>query len=94
MNISDIEPLADGRIMNGIMAKECRLVDEVGTFENSISKAREMANLSEHAPVYDEVKNPFQQIIMNLEGMFHGTSLMEKVATPDNIYRFEYRYMQ
>jgi protease-4 len=93
LSVSDIEASADGRVMNGMTAKECRLVDEVGTFEEAITKARELSGLSASAPVYDEMKSPLQQMFMNLEGVFKGQGMLERAAGVQDFYRFEYRYI-
>jgi len=90
--VTDIVPYADGRIMNGEMAKSCRLIDEIGGFEESIQKAKELAGLSPDAPVYEENMNPLYQMLLNFEGAFRG-GVLEKAALPD-FYKFEYRYVQ
>ena len=91
--VADISPYADGRIMNGEIAKSCRLIDEIGGFEESIQKAKELAGLSFDAPVYEETINPFYQMLLNLDGAFFKGNFFEKAASPD-FYRFEYRYVQ
>jgi len=90
--IADIAPYADGRIMSGDIAKSYRLVDEIGGFEESIQKAKELAGLSSDAPIYEENINPFYQMLINFEGAFKG-NIFEKTASPD-FYKFEYRYVQ
>ncbi|MDR3238041.1 MAG: signal peptide peptidase SppA [Spirochaetia bacterium] len=90
--IAELEPYADGRIVNGDMAKSYKLIDEIGGFEESLAKAKELAGLSSDAPVYEETVNPFHQILLNLEGVFKG-GILEKAASAD-FYRFEYRYVQ
>ena len=90
--VTDIAPYADGRIMNGEMAKSYRLIDEIGGFEESVQKAKELAGLSLDAPVYEENVNPFYRMLLNFEGMFKG-GIFEKAASPD-FYRFEYRYVE
>ncbi len=72
MSISDIEPVADGRIMSGETALKHRLIDRLGTFEDAVDEARKMAKLPENSPVYDEGKSPLQQILFNMGGMFGG----------------------
>ncbi len=95
-NESDIEPIADGRVMSGETALKYKLVDMLGTFEDAIDKARQMAKLSEECPVYEETKTPFEQMFMRMEGMFRGGSLVDQGLRElriDNNYRVEYRYL-
>jgi len=93
MNQSEIAPFADGRIMNGEAALEAKLIDGIGTFEDSIMKARELAKLPEDAPVYDQFKTPFEQVMMTLENISGGLSLFSKGVDYGSHYRLEYRYM-
>jgi protease IV len=97
MNESDIEPIADGRVMGGETALKHKLVDMLGTFEDAIDKARQMAKLSEDSPVYDEVRSPLEQLLFDMGGRFAG----QGITVPDprgfqyeNSYRVEYRFMQ
>lgn len=97
MNESDIEPIADGRVMGGETALKHKLVDMLGTFEDAVDKARQMAKLSEDAPVYDETRSPLEQLLFDMGGRFGGPS----ITLPDprglqyeNNYRVEYRCVQ
>lgn len=94
VGIDEIMPYADGRIMTGEMAKEYKLVDELGGFEDAIIKAKKITSLHDDAPVYEESTNPLQQLFLNLEASFSGAKLVEKVSGADDFYRFEYRYVQ
>lgn len=97
MSESDIAPIADGRVMGGETALKYKLIDVLGTFEDSLDKARQMAKLSEDAPVYDEIRSPIEQLLFDMGGRFTGPG----IAIPDprglqyeNGYRIEYRCMQ
>ncbi len=95
-NESDIQPIADGRVMSGETALKYKLVDMLGTFEDAIEKARQMAKLSEDCPVYEEMKSPLEQMLFRMDGMFRGGSLMDqglRSLEQENNYRIEYRYM-
>jgi protease IV len=97
MNESDIEPVADGRVMGGETALKHKLVDMLGTFEDAMDKARQMAKLPEDAPVYDESRSPLEQLLFNMGGRFSGPGIM--VPDPrglqyENNYRVEYRCVQ
>ena len=45
LELSEVEPLADGRIFTGRQAKEARLVDELGDLEDAIRIAAEVAGI-------------------------------------------------
>jgi len=93
LNQSEIAPYADGRVMNGVTAKAYKLVDEVGTLEDAVARARELAKLPENAPLYDQIRNPFQQFLMTIDGIFNGKSFLDQNMNYDNIHRIEYRYL-
>ena len=61
--IDDIRPVADGRVMNGDAALASHLIDSLGTFEDAIDKAKELAKLPSDAPVYDEDRDPVQALL-------------------------------
>jgi protease-4 len=46
LSVDGIRPIADGRIFTGEQAKSLRLVDELGTLEDAIGKAAELAGIS------------------------------------------------
>ncbi len=60
------EGLADGRILSGKQALAAKLVDQTGTFQDAVRKARELAKISD-ARVFDYVV-PFSW--RNMLGMF------------------------
>ncbi len=66
MSESDIIKIADGRVMSGTTALENKLIDQNGTFEDAIAKARELAGLDEDSPVYEESTSPFNEIFGQL----------------------------
>jgi len=45
LDVGDVRALADGRIFTGRQAKEAKLVDELGTLEDAIKLAAEMAGI-------------------------------------------------
>jgi len=45
LSVDGIRPIADGRIFTGEQAKGLRLVDELGTLEDAIGKAAELAGI-------------------------------------------------
>jgi protease-4 len=46
LKVEEVRPLADGRIFSGEQAKGLKLVDEIGTLEDSVKKAAELAGIS------------------------------------------------
>ena len=87
----DIRPVADGRVMNGDAALANRLIDGLGTFEDAIGKAKELAKLPDDAPVYDQSRDPFEAILSAF-GMSSQAAAVREVTgrvTP----LIEYRYL-
>jgi len=93
MNQEDIRPVADGRVMNGETALKNKLIDQLGTFEDAILKAKELAALDENAPVYEKEDSPFQEIFGSLQNMFNGKSGVASELFY-NPHKIEYRYIQ
>ena len=93
MNQSDIEPWADGRVFSGEEALEHKLVDALGTLDDSLDKAREIAKLPADCPVYDNTGNPFQEFIKTLKGMSDPSFAAMNWLDEYNSHRLEYRYM-
>jgi protease-4 len=76
--IADIEPYADGRVMNGVTAVERKLVDGLGSMEDALMKARELAKLPEDSAVYDEIRSPLEKILMSMGAIFKARSPLEQ----------------
>jgi protease-4 len=77
--ISDFEEYADGRIFSGTQAREYGLVDQIGSYEDALNRARELAKLKANAPIYYDVANPFDVFVnslgiklFNIEHPFHN----------------------
>ena len=88
--ISEIEPWADGRILHGGQAAEVKLIDSVGTFEDALAKARELAKLPEEAAVYDDIKSPFERLFMTMGSFLKKDDLT--VLKRNRLHLIEYRY--
>lgn len=91
MPIGDIEPYADGRVMNGSSALESKLIDGIGGLESAVAKAKELAELPEDAAVYDEIRHPLEQFLMSIENMFMRRSDLERRLNVKHTM-IEYRY--
>ena len=63
----DVKKWADGRIFNGEQALKNKLIDQLGTFEDAIELAHELAGLEEHNIICPNL-NPFDK----LESMFNS----------------------
>jgi protease-4 len=57
----EVRPYADGRIFTGRQAKEWKLVDELGGFNEAVAAAAQMAGLDDETPElqYPKRKRPF-----------------------------------
>jgi len=70
MSISDIEPVADGRILTGQAALEHKLIDHIGTFEETILAAKQEVGLPANAAVYRKRVSAIEQILMSMKSGF------------------------
>ncbi len=90
--IPEIEPVADGRVMSGETALRHRLVDELGSYETALAKARALAKLPDDSPVYDEVTNPIERFLMSLQGTKSIADIRLDHHSLYNLPVVEYRY--
>ncbi len=94
--IADFEDYADGRIMTGEQALQLRLIDEIGSYENALKKAKDLAGLAEDAPVFEKMQSPFDRLIGSMSSSLGGAKSIEKQfssALHPHI-RLEYRFVQ
>jgi protease-4 len=77
--VEEIEPLADGRIFTGEQAKDNGLVDRLGSFEDAIDRAAELAGIEgEPVVLYPEKEGKkiweylVQGIAEGVEGLFRS----------------------
>ncbi len=59
-----VEKIAEGRVWDGATARKLGLVDELGTLEDAIAAARELAGSPEAVPVYIEPPGPSLQRLL------------------------------
>ena len=90
MNREDIISIADGRVMNGETALQNKLIDQLGTFEDAVLKAKEMAQLDPDAPVYEQNISPFKELFESMKNIFLGRFIMNNELLY-NLDRIEYR---
>ena len=71
MSRDEVHEIAQGRVWTGVRAQENGLVDELGSLEDAIETAAELAGLDEYRLTnYPKLKEPFEQVldeIMNPE---------------------------
>lgn len=48
---AELEETADGRVMTGLQAKEAKLVDKLGGYQDAVREAKRLSGLPESAPV-------------------------------------------
>ena len=93
--ISDFKQYADGRVFTGATAVEYKLVDQVGTYYDSLKKAKELAGLPLDAAVYEKTASPFEEFLMTMKAMYGGImkagDFLPQGTTENSI--IEYRYM-
>ncbi|HVN75299.1 MAG TPA: signal peptide peptidase SppA [Thermoanaerobaculaceae bacterium] len=67
MTRGQVDDVGRGRVFTGEQAKERRLVDEVGTFDDALAAAKQLAGLKPDAPVelvfYPETRTFFERIV-------------------------------
>ncbi len=89
--IDDITPQADGRVFGGDIALRHKLIDGLGSFEDALKKARELAKLPDDSPVYDEIRSPLEKFLMSMSGMFNPGARIEQRILQNHV-PVEYRY--
>lgn len=70
ISMAQADSLAQGRVWSGVEAKRLGLVDELGTLEDAISAAAEMAELGEYGiRKYPKYKTGFERFMEDLSGV-------------------------
>ncbi|MBL7955125.1 MAG: signal peptide peptidase SppA [Flavobacteriales bacterium] len=69
MTVAQVDSIGQGRVWTGVDAQRLGLVDELGGLEAAISKAAELANLTDYRRVeLPEQKDFFEQLMQDLNG--------------------------
>ncbi len=69
MSVEAVNEIAQGRVWTGQHAKTLGLVDEIGTLEDAVVAAAELAELEDYRAVaYPSVKNQWEQIMEQIQG--------------------------
>lgn len=67
MPVPAVDSIAQGRVWVGTTALEIGLVDELGSLEDAIAKAAELADLSDYdTPIYPAAKTPWERLAEDL----------------------------
>ncbi len=91
--IDDIRPHADGRVMGGAQAVEAKLVNETGSFDTALERARKLADLPDNSPVFDDIQSPLGQFITALGGALFRPPRIDGLTNIDTgAAMIEYRY--
>ncbi|WP_289644340.1 signal peptide peptidase SppA [Maribacter aestuarii] len=82
ISMAQADSLAQGRVWSGVDAKRLGLIDELGTLEDAIAAAAEMAELGEYGiRKYPKYKTGFERFMEDLSGVSAKTK--EKVLRED-----------
>lgn len=92
ITVAQADSLAQGRVWSGVDAKRIGLVDELGTLDDAIAAAAEMAELSSYGiRKYPKYKSGFERFMEDLEGA--SMSVKHKVIS-DEIGEENYRILR
>lgn len=92
ISVAQADSLAQGRVWSGVDAKRIGLVDELGTLEDAIGAAAEMAELDTYGiRKYPKYKSGFERLMEDLEGA--SLSLKTKMIS-DEIGEENYRVLK
>jgi protease-4 len=71
LNMEKFDEILDGRVVSGRQAKKIGLVDELGNKQAAISKAAQLANITDKEPAICEIELSSQS-----QGLFNARSLL------------------
>lgn len=80
MSRDDVHAIAQGRVWIGSKAKEIGLVDDIGTLDDAIAMASEMAELEEYRMAeYPKQPDPMQEFINELTGQNDKDAIRQQI---------------
>lgn len=92
ISVAQADSLAQGRVWSGVDAKRIGLVDELGTLEDAIDAAAELAEVTTYGiRKYPKYKSGFERFMEDLEGA--SVQLKNKMIT-DEIGEESYRVLK
>lgn len=81
MKVEDVEKIAQGRVWLATDALKLKLVDQLGTLDNAVAKAAELAKVKEyHTTDYPEASGFMEALLKKAKGG-SGTALDEQLRT-------------
>ncbi len=89
MSMEKVEEIAQGHVYSGTLAKELKLVDNIGTINNAIASAAKKANISSYKLVeYPAPVDKIQQLLTNLSGKKQKEAMLkQELGTEYKIYK-------
>jgi protease-4 len=79
MKQDDIKKIGEGRVWTGIHAKQIGLVDELGSLDQAIAKAKELAKLNEATVMnYPAKSTIFDQLINEMQGTSYADKQLKE----------------
>jgi len=91
MPLEEARRLADGRIYTGRQAKELRLIDELGTFQDAITYTATTIGISGKPTLVREEKERFWWLKFVLD-RFPATSLFRSLSHVDAVLQYRWPY--
>ncbi len=79
-----VKRYADGRVFTGRMAKELGFVDELGTFQDAVDMAGEIAGLGEYPPTWEERREDVWDML--IDGMARISARAAERSVPGIAY--------
>lgn len=81
MSVSDVDKVAQGRVWTGRKALELGLVDKLGTFDDAVARAAEMAGLTQYdTTVIKQELSSTEQMLADIFGSAQANGWLPKVA--------------
>jgi protease-4 len=91
MSPEEVRRLADGRIYTGRQAKELRLIDELGSFQDAITYTATTVGISGKPTLVEEEKERFWWLKFVLD-RFPDTSLFRSLSHVDAVLQYRWPY--
>jgi protease IV len=91
MPVAEVRQVADGRIYTGRQAKELRLIDELGTFQDAITYAASTIGISGKPKLVEEEKERFWWLKLVLERFPHA-SVFRSLSNVDAVLQYRWPY--
>jgi protease IV len=91
MPVAEVRQVADGRIYTGRQAKDLRLIDELGTFQDAITYAASTIGISGKPKLVEEEKERFWWLKLVLERFPHA-SVFRSLSNVDAVLQYRWPY--